>query len=112
MLNPVLTAFLVAFAGGPMLAALLLRLPARVPVLIGFSSAVILTMGIAAFLQGRSALGSLIALWLGWVLAVVMVALAVRRRLPGPRTHRWTAIGAVLASALPWFGLATAQMMV
>jgi hypothetical protein len=112
MANPALTVFLVAFVAGPLLAALLLRLPSRVPVLLAFSGGVFLTMGAALVLQGRSTLGSMFALWLGWVLAVVMMAHAFRRRMPSAFSRRWTAVGALLASALPWFGLAVAQMMV
>ena len=109
--DPVLIAFLVAFVAGPLLVALLLRLPATLTVLVILSLAVICAAALAVLMQGRAPLGSLISFWFGWVLAVAMVAQALRRRLPGRTPNRLTLLGALLAAPLPWFGLATAQMM-
>ena len=106
-----LVAFALAFVAGPALVLALLRLPPRLPVLTLQASGVFAAMVGALVLQGRSAPGLLAALWLGWLLAVTLVAQALRRRLPGPHTRRWTALGAALAAPLPWFGLATAQLM-
>ncbi len=112
MLRAELLAFGVTFVAGPLLVLLLLRLPARIGTLITLSLSVIGAAGLAVGLQERAPLGSLVSFWLGWILAVGMVAQAVRRRMPGPQVRRWTAIVALLAATLPWFGFATAQMMV
>ncbi|MGP6089073.1 hypothetical protein [Antarctobacter jejuensis] len=112
MLRPELIAFLVTFLVGPLLVMLVLRLPARIGTLVILSATVIGAAGAAVWLQERAPLESLVAFWLGWVLAVAMVAQAVRRRMPGPKVRRWTLIVALMASTLPWFGFATAQMMV
>lgn len=112
-LPPALIAFAVVFVAGPLLVAGLLRLPATLAVMSGLSLAVICAAALAVWLQGRTPLGSLVSFWIGWVLAVAMVAQALRRRLAGqgqgPR--RLILLGALIAAPLPWFGLATAQMM-
>lgn len=109
--NPALIGFGVAFAAGPLLVAGLLRLPTTLATLVALSLAVIGAAALAVLLQGRSPLGALMSLWFGWVFAVAMVAQALRRRLPGRNTRRLTLLGALMAAPLPWFGLATAQMM-
>ncbi len=110
MIDPGITAFLVAFVAGPILASVLLRLPARL--LIGCSLTVIKVTGIAIVLQWRNFLGSLLLLWLGRVPAVVTIPLAIRRRLRGagsPAGRKWRPCS---SRPIPWFGRATAQMMV
>ncbi|ASP19550.1 hypothetical protein ANTHELSMS3_00833 [Antarctobacter heliothermus] len=111
--HPALIAFVVAFVAGPLVVAALLRLSATLPVLVALSLTVIGAAALAVVFQGRSPLTSLIFFWFGWVVAVAvaMVAQALRRRLPGRTTRRLTLLGALLAAPLPWFGLATAQMM-
>lgn len=111
-MRPELIGFLVAFVAGPLLVAAILRLPARVRTLVVLAVLVIACSGAAVLLNEKRPLASLVAYWLGWVLAVGLVAQAVRRRMPGPGVRRVTAIVAMMASTLPWFGLATAQMMV
>ncbi|MDJ0822024.1 MAG: hypothetical protein QNJ09_09495 [Paracoccaceae bacterium] len=111
-----LIAFVVNFAGGPALCALLLRLPTRLWVLILLALGVIAAAAVAIWLQPRtgptSLMGSLLTLWLAWVLAVALMAQALRRRIAHPVPRRWVTIIALLATTLPWFGLATARMMV
>lgn len=109
--HPALIAFVVAFVAGPLVVAALLRLSATLPVLVALSLTVIGAAALAVVFQGRSPLTSLIFFWFGWVVAMAMVAQALRRRLPGRTTRRLTLLGALLAAPLPWFGLATAQMM-
>ncbi|CAN0159183.1 unnamed protein product, partial [Chrysoparadoxa australica] len=109
--HPALIAFVVAFVAGPLVVAALLRLSATLPVLVALSLTVIGAAALAVVFQGRSPLTSLIFFWFGWVVAVAMVAQALRRRLPGRTTRRLTLLVALLAAPLPWFGLATAQMM-
>ena len=114
MTQPVIIAFLVTFVAGPSLCALLLRLPSR------FWSLGMLAIGVAASslaalrLQatGGAASLSLLLLWLAWVLGVTMTALALRARVLNYRARRWLTVLALLATTLPWFGLATARLMV
>lgn len=111
MPDPALTVFGLSFVAGPVIVAMLLRLLPRLGVLIMLSGAVICASALAVWLQTRAPLGALAAFWTGWLVAVAMVAQALRRRMPGPRLHRLTLLGALFAAPLPWFGLATAQMM-
>ncbi len=108
-------AFVVTFIGGPLICALILRLPAKPPTLIVLGVGVVGAVMLALRMQQMGAdwaVGSLVALWLAWVLAVGMVALAVRRHMTGPRASRWLTVIALLTTTLPWFGLATARLMV
>lgn len=108
-------AFVLCFAVGPMLASLVLRLPARRLVLMGLGLGVVGSVSAALRLQRggmEQVLSSLVALWLAWVLAVGMVALAVSRHVTSARARRWLTVLALLTTTLPWFGLATARLMV
>lgn len=110
-LSPVLLwGFVACFGLGPALCALLLRLPPALPALLMLAAALALAMAGALRWQGERALASLGCLWLGWVLAVAMLALALLRR--APERRRWVTVAALLATTLPWFGLATARAMV
>ena len=109
--QPTLVAFVVSFVGGPLLCAAFLRMPSSLGMLLGLAAGVALTMAVALWLEDRDPLASLTALWLGWILAVAMVAHALFRRL-GKKARRWVFVVALLATPLPWFGLAAAQMMV
>lgn len=110
MSAPLLISFVVCFIAGPLLCSALMQLPRRVSTLLAFSVGVIGCMALALRLQDDRAALSLGFLWLGWVLAVAMVALSVMRR--APQTRRWVTVIALLATTLPWFGLATARLMV
>lgn len=102
--------FLASFIAGPLLCALLLRLPPALWALLMLAAALgLATLGALRW-QGERAALSLGCLWLAWVLAVAMLALALLRRLPDRR--RWVTVSALLATTLPWFGLATARLMV
>ncbi|WP_425101579.1 hypothetical protein [Tropicibacter sp. S64] len=108
-------AFVIIFVAGPLLCALLLRLPTRLSLLIGLGLASIVCVMLALMLQSLGPmrmLSSLILLWLAWVLAVAMTGHAVLRRLTAPRARRLVTIVALLSTTLPWFGLATARLMV
>lgn len=110
MSAPLLISFLVSFVGGPLLCSALLALPRSLFVLLVLAGAVVVSMTLALRFQGGRPVLSLGLIWLGWVLAVAMVALAVMRR--APQTRRWVTVIALLATTLPWFGLATARLMV
>lgn len=108
-----LIGFVVCFVVGPALCAGLMRLPATLPSLIGLALAILAaTMAALRLQSGGAALVSLGLMWLAWVLAVSMAALALNRRATDARLRRWITIGALLATTLPWFGLATADLMV
>ena len=115
MTQSTLIAFAVCFVGGPVLCALLLRLPGTVWALLTLAVCVVLSVTTALSYRLAGAEGhltSLVLLWLSWVLAIAMVALALRSKIDNPTFRRWTLILALLATTLPWFGLATAQLMV
>ncbi len=111
-----LIAFAATFVGGPALCAILLRLPERLWVMIALAIGVVAASAAAIWLQARTGpsalLGSLAMLWLAWVLAVALLAHAVLRRISDPAPRRWVTVLTLLATTLPWFGLATARIMV
>ena len=112
MTQATILAFLASFVAGPALCALLLRLPAKVWMLALLAAGVGVAGLTALRLQAAGqAMPSLALLWFAWVLAVAMVAMALRGRMPTPRARRWLTIIALLATTLPWFGLSTAQWM-
>ncbi|WP_425074276.1 hypothetical protein [Sagittula sp. S175] len=100
-----------SFVVGPALCALLLRMPATLRVLVSLAILEVMMMGAALFLRDRAPAPSLVALWLGWVAACAMIAHALRRRIASPRARRWITVIAILATTLPWFGLATARLI-
>ncbi|WP_136442025.1 hypothetical protein [Pacificoceanicola onchidii] len=106
--------FVLIFVVGPMLCAVLLRLPTRLSVLIGLGLGAVVSVTLALMLQSMGPmrmLPSLILLWLAWVLAVAMTGHAFLRRIKAPRARRWITLIALLTTTLPWFGLATARVM-
>ncbi|MBY6113836.1 hypothetical protein KUW09_02115 [Mameliella alba] len=109
--SPALIGFALAFVAGPLLAAGLLRLPLEARGIWRLAGLIFLCLGAALLLWAHHALGTLFALWLGWILAVVAMAQALRRRQTSATARRWTTRGALVSCALPWFGLAMAQMM-
>ena len=111
MTGATLIAFVLSFVAGPLICAAALRLPEHISTLTVLALGMI---GITAFgltRQGDNPALSLTAMWLGWVLAVAMVALALRRRIIDPRARRLILILALLATTVPWFGLATARLI-
>ncbi len=104
-------AFALCFVAGPLLYALLLRLGGGLTALLALALAVVASALLALVLQPVAPAPSLVRMWLGWVLAVTMVALALRRQLTAAAPRRAIAILGLCATPLPWFGLATARMM-
>lgn len=110
MTHETLAAFILSFGAGPNLFAILMRLGPGI--LAPVALVVVMAAGGALWLQIHGSLiGSLIALWLAWVLAVALVVMALRRRIGAGRARRWVTTLGLLTTTLPWFGLATAQMM-
>jgi hypothetical protein len=108
MNQTVVFTFVAIFAIGPALCAGLMRLPARKNALMALAMLVITATFAAQGLTGISPLGTLGALWIGWICGVAMFALALSRRFYHPQAQRWITILALMATTLPWFGLATA----
>lgn len=111
MTRETLGAFVVCFVVGPALFALVVRAGRRivVPTALGVIAAVVA----ARFFQSRGvALAEVGALWLAWVLAVALVALALRIRLSAPSPRKLVMVTGLLATTMPWFGLATALTLV
>ncbi len=109
-----LVAFGVTFVVGPVLCAILLQLPAGLKTMLAMGLGLIAAIWAASHYQtasGNSPIEALTAMWLAWVLGVSMVGLALLHRIEHPRIRRGITLTAILATTLPWFGLATAQMM-
>ena len=105
-------AFLLSVVAVPAICALLLRLPPHpaTSASLGLGAA-LATAGALALLARSGALPARALIWLGWLLAVAMAAQALRGRMPGPRARRALTVAALIATTVPWFGLATAEMM-
>lgn len=111
MTGATLIAFVLSFVAGPLLCAAAIRLPERTSSVAALALAMVAVTAFGLSRQGSNPPLSLTAMWLGWVLAVAMVALALRRRISQPGPRRLILIIALLATTLPWFGLATARLM-
>lgn len=112
MSREALVVFGACFLAGPPLFALLLRVGPSRALLLSLAPGVMATALLALLLQNAgAALVSLGLMWLSWVLAVAMVALVLRRQASHATPRRWVAIAGLLATPLPWFGHATARMM-
>ena len=57
-------------------------------------------------------LASLVMMWIAWILVLVLVIRAVRQSFPSRRARRWSRALGAMPTTIPWFGFATAQMMV
>tara|TARA_R110002072_G_scaffold57052_19_gene147087 strand:+ start:2921 stop:3292 length:372 start_codon:yes stop_codon:yes gene_type:complete len=55
--------------------------------------------------------GGVLLIWLAWIGVLAFAALALRRKDPSARMRHWTAIIGALGTTVPWFGLASANMM-
>lgn len=54
----------------------------------------------------------ILALWLAWVGVLAFGVQTFRQAEPGLRMRRWTAILGAAGTTVPWFGLASAQVLV
>ncbi|MBP0484368.1 hypothetical protein [Sagittula salina] len=111
MTGGVIVAFLLSFVAGPGLCALLLRLPPDRGLMTALLVLTVVLAAGAVALQGRAPLAGVLAGWLGWVLACTIIAQALRRRAAPRPSPRAVTITAILATTMPWFGLATARFM-
>ena len=116
---PVILAFVAAFAGGPALYSVLMRLKGGALVTLGIGACVVGFAVLAMWVTRRpdllrpvpGPLAALFSMWLAWVLAIAMTALALRPRFTTPKGRRALYLTGILATTLPWFGLATARLM-
>lgn len=114
MTLPLILMFLTCFVAGPSLCALLLRLPGEWPTMLGIGTLGLICAWVAVFLPNlnpRLILWSLAALWLAWVLCISLAGLAFKKRAQSYKAQRWITFIALLATPLPWFGLATARTL-
>ena len=113
--------FAVFFIGGPLVFRALTRsVPSRGTLhsLIVFAAAfAVFGLGLRygfADLWGRNTVltvGCILALWFAWVGVLALGAQALRRAEPGPHMRRWTAVLGAAGTTVPWFGLASANML-
>lgn len=114
--------FLIVFIGGPLAIRGLTRSepsPAafrRLAILTALCAAMGLTLRYGfADLWGQNLLitGAGIAfIWGGWIGVLAYGAQALRRMDHGLRMRRWTAVAGAAGTTMPWFGLASASLMV
>lgn len=108
----------VLLVGGPLLFAGLMRLPSRPGLLLALSAGVLVCafLGLMnVFAQSQEARAEpgltqgLVAIWLAWVLAIILVIQAIRPRITsdaGAKRLFWIGLGATF---LPWLALVAAQ---
>ena len=111
MTPPVLIAFAVSFAAGPLLYLLMTAADVSPALLIALGRATLAVALFGAILAQNAPILGLACLWLSWVGAVAFVAHTLRRVLGTPLRSPAIRAGGALATTIPWFGLATAQMM-
>ncbi|MBN9886191.1 hypothetical protein [Salipiger abyssi] len=105
-----LTVFTLCFVAGPLLFALILQLGQSLALLLSLALGVVAAALAAIWLQaGGMLFAALALLWFAWVLAIAMLALTLHRRVP--QLRRGVTIIGLLVTTLPWFGLATARML-
>ena len=85
-MTPLVTIFLAVFVAGPLAFLLLLRLAPSKRRSIGF-------------------------IWVAWIAVIFCLAQRFRQLDNSLLMFRWTAMIRVLATTVPWFGLASARMM-
>lgn len=114
----VLVLFTMAFVLGPAIFLVLLQYDTgRWP--LALAAAVLMVLGFLMRSQTRivptvdlmQMFLSVSAIWLAWILVLVLVARALRLILPTPAAGRWSRAICAMGTTIPWFGFATAQMM-
>lgn len=114
--------FLIVFVGGPLAFRALtregpsLRAFRRVALFAALCAATGLTLRYGFVdLWGRNLLvtGAGIAfIWGGWIGVLAYGAQALRRMDSGAHMRRWTAVMGAVGTTVPWFGLASASLLV
>ena len=110
-LGVTLFAFVACFVAGPLIYSALVRV-AAVPGAIGALCVAGIASVVSAFALRQPMPGlSLTCLWLAWVLVISLFVLTLRRRLTSVKVWRASFVTGLFATTLPWFGLATAQLV-
>jgi hypothetical protein len=114
--------FLIVFVGGPFAFRALTRggpSPAafrRLAIFTALCAATGLTLRYGfAGIWGRNLLvtgAGVTFIWGGWIGVLAYGAQALRRMDNGVRMRRWTALIGALGTTVPWFGLASASLLV
>ncbi|SIS53755.1 hypothetical protein SAMN05421759_101284 [Roseivivax lentus] len=104
-------AFVLSFAVGPVLFLLLIQPDPTKPLLAALAIGALGAAIVGLRLSDTAPLTGLAAIWLGWIGAVAFIAHTARRLTNRPKTDRATRVAGCLATTIPWFGLATAQML-
>ncbi|GLT08858.1 hypothetical protein ACFQFQ_02270 [Sulfitobacter porphyrae] len=114
--------FAIFFVGGPLTFRALTRpAPSRdaLQALIVFAGVFALFgLGLRIVFAGRwghevmLTVGGILALWFAWIGVLALGAQAFRRAEPGLYMRRWTGILGAGGTTVPWFGLASAQLLV
>ncbi len=120
MSGALVSAFGLTFVGGPLLFAALLKAKSRPPIIALLASVIIVLMllamqQLAQFQQHSADLGAfrpLVFLWLAWIVAIAMMVIALRPRMPTDWAQRRLFLIGLLSTTVPWFGLTAAQMVV
>jgi hypothetical protein len=112
MNQTLMIAFAMCFAVGPLLCALLLKLPARPVSLMGLLAAAGAAIVWSVYIRDINALQSLAAVWLAWVLCISLFALALGKRFSVWALRRWVRVFAVISTTVPWFGMVMAHSMI
>lgn len=113
--------FLVFFVGGPMIFRAMTKAP---PTTVSLRLLAILTISCAvAGLSLRYAFAdgggmslwltglSVLLIWMAWIGVLAFAAQTLRRNDPSRRMRRWTGIIGALGTTVPWFGLASANLI-
>jgi hypothetical protein len=120
MTRELLIAFAFCFLAGPILFRGLVSIPITRTraVLMALAIAV---LGLFAFSADKGttfanpvmppAALTLVSLWLAWVVALALVAQAAQARLADPRLRRSILMSSLVATTLPWFGLAASRAL-
>ncbi|MFD1340976.1 hypothetical protein [Litorisediminicola beolgyonensis] len=109
--DALILAYGLCFLAGPLIFLMALRADPGRSTALALGILVLAALVLAARLQSTTPAAALAALWLAWVGTVALLARAARARLTDPRTRRWGLVAGLLATTVPWFGLATALWM-
>lgn len=109
--------FLIGFVAGPLAFWVLAKqTPTRRYMVILWLASVVLVLAALGmhYLLAEGpyvGLAIILAFWMGWIVVLALLTLAMRRRNLPARTKRIVFGLAAAATTVPWFGLYTAQMV-
>ncbi|MGC1495472.1 MAG: hypothetical protein WA790_06660 [Sulfitobacter sp.] len=113
--------FLVFFVGGPFIFSIMTKVPPTTNALRFL--AIVTVFSAVAGLMLRYAVGdtggmglwstgfSVLLIWIAWIGVLAFAVQTLRRNDSSIRMRRWTAIIGALGTTVPWFGLASANLI-